>query len=60
MNYTLTLKTLELPVPTIMVWLHAHVGKRHSNWQWKSLDYFKSELWFKHEEDKVKFILRWM
>ena len=35
-------------------WLHEHIGE---NWYYSSA---ASRIFFKYEEDKVKFILRWM
>ena len=42
-------------------WLLSNVGINHEDWEWwwdGSVRSYKFE--FKHEEDKVKFILRWL
>ncbi len=43
----------------IFLWLSINIGKRFGawNWTWVGNDVC---IYFKHEEDKVKFILRWL
>ena len=46
-----------LLLPGMLNWLLAEVGERHVNWGW---DLGVMRFYFVHEEDKVKFILRWL
>ena len=41
----------------ILEWLLDEVGERHKTWGW---DLGISKFYFVREEDKVKFILRWL
>ncbi len=45
---------LAIEKPSIWSWLSSEINKE--NWYWISPDLF----YFKNEEDKVKFILRWV
>jgi len=44
--------------PELGSWLLQFIGKNHENWEWLWDDTWIFE--FKEEEDKVKFILRWL
>lgn len=42
-------------------WLLKYIGENHKNWEWWwSTDLQSYSFEFKNEEDKVKFILRWL
>ena len=45
-------------LPThMLIWMESEIGERHDKWDW----WITSERFsFKHEEDRVKFILRWL
>lgn len=56
--------SLHSSMKEIKKWLFSEVGNEYIEWAWTlhfpahSFAYDKFE--FKHEEDKIKFILRWM
>jgi len=65
MKYTLSIDPTEMPVQEIITWLHVNIGKRPDIWSWYWSENYKessymSNLNFKYEEDKIKFILRWL
>ena len=43
-------------------WMKDNIGKQCEDWEMISSDsmYVKHQFFFKHDEDKVKFILRWL
>ena len=45
-----------LPI-CMLEWLEAEIGERGKEWIWSIL---KDKFWFQTEQDKVKFILRWI
>lgn len=40
-------------------WLKSEIGKQNIDWKY-IVSFFNHEIYFKCEEDKVKFILRWL
>ncbi len=45
----------------LSIWLQDEVGENHKDWEWWWSTASKAWLFeFKREEDKVKFILRWL
>lgn len=51
----------QYPVPTTasvweqqIDWMHEHIGVNGEDW-----DYYKTQFWFKTEQDRILFVLRW-
>lgn len=58
--YTVSLNAINGPMFWNMFnWLNANVGRRYGPWNWR----WNGDNWgfdFEHEDDKVRFILRWI
>jgi len=65
MKYTIEIDNYQLIsklVTPILDWLYENIGERYSLWDWHytAHSHGPDKFFFKYEEDKVKFILRWL
>ncbi len=58
MKYFIDIPYHNVPCWDHWEWLDHEIGADH--WLWDPIDSITERYYFKHEEDKVKFILRWL